>query len=109
MRFGPALKAFLLCLFIGGSGIGYVWNVNQIHTLGRMKKQKEARMEELRALNKRNSDYLATLLLPSTLEARMKKLNVNLIQPPLAQIVRLQETPTPGGLETAKGGEVARY
>jgi len=24
IRFGPALKAFLLCLLIGGSGVGYV-------------------------------------------------------------------------------------
>ena len=33
-RFGPALKAFLLCLLIGGSGIGYVWQKDQISQLG---------------------------------------------------------------------------
>jgi hypothetical protein len=30
MRFGPVLKALLLCLLIGGSGIGYVWQKDQI-------------------------------------------------------------------------------
>jgi len=34
IRFGPALKAFLLCLLIGGSGIGYVWQKDQIGRLG---------------------------------------------------------------------------
>ena len=30
VRFGPAVKALLLCLFIGGSGVGYVWQQNQL-------------------------------------------------------------------------------
>ena len=33
-RFGPALKAFLLCLLIGGPGVGYVWQKDQISQLG---------------------------------------------------------------------------
>ena len=33
-RFGPALKAFLLCLLIGGSGVGRVWQKDQISRLG---------------------------------------------------------------------------
>ena len=33
--FAPALKAFMLCMFFGGSGVGYVWQQNQIHELGR--------------------------------------------------------------------------
>ena len=34
IRFGPALKASFLCLLIGGSAIGYVWQKNQIYRLG---------------------------------------------------------------------------
>ena len=34
IRFGPALKALLLCLLIGGSGVGYVWQKDQIIRLG---------------------------------------------------------------------------
>ena len=44
IRFGPALKAFLLCLLIGGSGVGYVWQKNQIYELGRQFKQQERRL-----------------------------------------------------------------
>ena len=31
----------LLCLFIGGSGVGYVWQQNQLLELGRQKVEKE--------------------------------------------------------------------
>jgi hypothetical protein len=34
VRFGPALKAFLLCAVIGGSGVGYVWQKSQIDAKG---------------------------------------------------------------------------
>jgi hypothetical protein len=33
IRFGPAIKALLLCMFIAGSGIGYVWQKKQIMEL----------------------------------------------------------------------------
>ena len=48
IRFGPALKAFLLCLLIGGSGVGYVWQKSQIHELGKMIKARENKVAELR-------------------------------------------------------------
>ena len=41
IRFGPALKALLLCLLIGGSGVGYVWQKSQIDRLGRQIKTRE--------------------------------------------------------------------
>ena len=47
IRFGPALKAFLLCLLLGGSGLGYVWLKDQISRLGRQIKQSELRLDEL--------------------------------------------------------------
>ena len=48
VRFGPALKALLICLFIGGSGVGYVWQQNQLLELGRQKAEKEKRLNLLR-------------------------------------------------------------
>ena len=92
-RFGPAIKAFILCLWIGGAGVGYVWQKNQIHQLGREIKEREIRLAELQRQNKVRSDQLATLISPPALEARVKKLNLGLVQPPLSQIVRLVETP----------------
>ena len=41
IRFGPTLKALLLCLLIGGSGVGYVWQKDQIYQLGQQIRKRE--------------------------------------------------------------------
>ena len=92
-RFGPAIKAFVLCLLIGGVGVGYVWQKNQIDQLGNDIKEREIRLSELQRQNKIRADQLATLISPPALEARVKKLNLGLIQPPLSQVVHLVEVP----------------
>ncbi len=53
IRFGPALKAFLLCLLIGGSGVGYVWQKDQISQLGQQIKKRELRLAELEHQNEK--------------------------------------------------------
>jgi len=93
VRFGPAIKAFLLCFLIGSTGVGYVWQKNQIHQLGREIKERETRLAELQRQNKTRADQLAALVSPPALDARVKRLNLGLVQPPLSQIVRLVETP----------------
>jgi hypothetical protein len=95
VRFGPALKALLCCLFIGGAGVGYVWQKNQVDVLGRQISEREKRLEELRRQNKIRHDRLAALCTPQALDARIKKLNLGLVQPPLSHVVRLVETPPP--------------
>lgn len=92
-RFGPAIKAFLLCVLIGSTGVGYVWQKNQIHDLGREIKTRELRLAELQRQNRIRADQLAALVSPPALDARVKRLNLGLVQPPLSQIVRLVETP----------------
>ena len=97
VRFAPALKAFMLCLFIGGSGVGYVWYKNQISVLGQQIKERETRLAELQRKNKMARAQLDALCSPIALEARVKelnkKLNLGLAAPPVSQIVRLVETP----------------
>jgi hypothetical protein len=93
VRFGPAVKAFLLCLFIGGSGIGYVWQKNQVHALGQQIKERENLLRELHRRNQVRATQLATLCGPSALEARIRQMNLGLVFPPLSQIVRLTELP----------------
>lgn len=93
IRFGPALMALALCLFIGGSGVGYVWQKNQIHALGRQIKQREIRLEELRRQNKSRADQLAHLRSPRFLDARVKELNLGLVPAKPEQILRLVELP----------------
>src|SRR5207249_7605300 len=51
IRFGPALKAFLLCLLIGGSAVGYVWQKNQIYQLGQQIKMGENHLKQLAEKN----------------------------------------------------------
>ena len=49
LRFGPALKAVLLCLLLGGSGLGYVWQKNQIYELGRQRTNLRAEIATLQS------------------------------------------------------------
>ena len=89
LRFGPALRAFLLCLFIGGSGIGYVWQKNQLYELGKQIKQRETRLSALNAQNEKSKETLATMRSPIFLKARIKDLG--LIEPSMSQIWHLPE------------------
>ena len=59
IRFGPALKAFLLCLLIGGSGVGYVWQKDQISQLGQQIKKRELQLAELGNQNEKLRKQLA--------------------------------------------------
>jgi len=104
VRFGPALKAFLLCAVIGGSGVGYVWQKGQIDELGRQIKGRETRLTELRRQTKKLRDRLAMLRSPGPLEQRVRelKLGLSLMQP--GQVCCLPEPPAPpqGGTETGQ-------
>src|SRR5438093_5402103 len=91
LRFGPALKAFLLCLVIGGSGVGYVWQKNQIYELGKQIKQRESRLAGLAYQNEKLRNQLATNRLPASLELRIKELNLGLVPPLASQVWRLPE------------------
>jgi hypothetical protein len=91
IRFGPSLKAFLLCLLIGGSGVGYVWQKNQIYELGKQTKRREVRLAELQDQNEKLRMQLATLRSSTFLERRVKELNLGLVQPQPNQIWRLVE------------------
>src|SRR6185295_3503818 len=91
IRFGPALKAFLLCLLIGGSGVGYVWQKSQIFELAKLIKARENKLHDLREQNKKLSDQLAMLRSPRNLENRVRELNLGLVPPRPASVIRLLE------------------
>src|SRR2546429_4049623 len=81
IRLVPALKAFLLCLLIGGSGVGYVWQKNQIYQLGQQIKKREVRLGELADQNEKLRKHFGIMRSPRFLESRIKELNLGLIQP----------------------------
>ena len=91
IRFGPALKAFFLCLLIGGSGVGYVWQKNQIYQLGQQIKRSETRLAQARELNKKLETQLQGLRDPGFLKRKIKDLNLGLVEPPRSQIWQLPE------------------
>jgi hypothetical protein len=91
IRFGPALKAFLLCLLIGGSGVGYVWQKDQIVQLGRQIKKREVRLHELEDQSDKLSKQLGTMRSPPFLERRIQELGLGLVPPLPAQVWRLAE------------------
>lgn len=92
-RFGPALKACLLCILIGGSGVGYVWQKDQLARLDQQIRIREIRLSRLEDQNEKLSKQLATMHGPHYLEAQILKLNLGLVQPQPSQIWSLPEPP----------------
>ena len=90
-RFGPALKAFLLCLLIGGSGVGYVWQKDQISQLGQQIKRRELRLGDLVNQREKLRKQLAMMHSPPFLERRIQELNLGLERPQQAQVLQLAE------------------
>ena len=98
IRFGPALKASLLCLLIGGSGVGYVWQKDQIVRLGQQKRSREKLLSELELKNIKLRRQFADLTSPKCIEQRIKDLKLGLVQPQASQTIYLSEvgdSPTP--------------
>ena len=91
IRFGPALKAFLLCLLIGGSGVGYVWQKNQIYELGQQIRKRELRLTDLQNQNEKLRRQLSQMRSPAFLETRIKELNLGLVPPDPSQVWYLTE------------------
>ena len=91
IRFGPALKAFLLCLLIGGSGVGYVWQKDQIAQLGQQRRTRELHLVELVNQNEKLRKQLAAMRSPRFLERRIQELGLGLVPPQPAQVWRLTE------------------
>jgi uncharacterized protein HemX len=91
VRFGPALKALLLCLLIGGSGVGYVWQKEQIIRLDRHIKAQELHLAELRNHNDVSRKQLNNMRSFAAIQQRIKALNLDLIEPQPLQKWRLAE------------------
>lgn len=107
VRFGPALVALSLCLGIGGSGVGYVWQKSQISELGRELKKREQRLADLQFSNERLRRQLATLRSPRWLDQRVRELNLGLAPAQPGQILRLREPDSWPAVETPSSARAA--
>jgi len=93
VRFGPALKALLLCLMFAGSAVGYVWQKGQIYQLGQQIRQREIRLVRLQNDDQKLADQLSILQSPPMLDRRVRELNLGLAPAQPAQVWRLPEPP----------------
>lgn len=93
VRFVPAMKAALICLLLGGSAIGYVYQKNQIFELGRQIQKSEQRLNALKDSNAKLAKTLLTMQSPPQLEKRVRELNLGLVQPAQSQILTIVEVP----------------
>ena len=106
-RLASALTALVLCAFFVTLGVGYVWFKSQIGVLGDQIKRRENRLTELQNANRTRREQLAALCSPVALDDKVKKLNLGLGPPALAQVIRLTETPPPD-LRRAQAGPPER-
>jgi len=93
VRFVPAMKAALICLLLGGSAIGYVYQKNQLFDLGRQIQKSEQRLQALRDNNAKLQKALLTMQSATQLEKRVRELNLGLVQPAQSQILTIIEVP----------------
>ncbi len=102
MRLVPALKAILLCVFVGGSAVGYVLQKNQVYELGRQMARREMLLERLKWENRLRANQLASLQMPQKLAERVKELGLGLVPSQAGQTIYLPDpaTPTPANHTT---------
>lgn len=89
----PGAKAALICLLLGGSAIGYVYQKNQLVELGRQIQKSELQLKGLAENNARLHRSLLTLQSTVYLENRVKELKLGLAQPAQSQILTIIEMP----------------
>jgi hypothetical protein len=93
LRFGPALKALLICFFIGGAGIGYVYQKNLLNKLGEEKKNRERELNQLQVSNAARERQRWQLNSQRMLARRVEELGLNLRLPSPSQIVVVVDEP----------------
>lgn len=91
VRFGPAVKAFFICLLIGSLGVTFVWQKRQIYSLGVKTEQLEKKLATLKRENEMRRQQMAMLHSLPYLDARVKELKLGLGVPTPDQILTLVE------------------
>jgi len=90
---GLWIRAALLCLVLGGTAMGYVWQKSQIHQLGTEVRKKEVRLELLKGDNGRWQQLRAEMRSTQKLYDRVRTLGLGLAMPQPEQVLRLPDLP----------------
>ena len=91
LRFGTVTKSLAVCICIGVSGLGYVWQKNTIYRLGDDIKKRETALSSAHKRNLMLAAQMAHLESPAQLEAECQQYNLSLVAPKENQVVRLYE------------------
>ena len=94
VRFAPAVKTFLLCLIIGGTGLGYVGQKNRIKMLSERKNELRDRHDKLERQRQALLWKLEILQSFAGLEAQVKRMNLDLSATSPDRIVRITVQPS---------------
>ena len=78
---GSWIRAVLLCLLLGGTAMGYVWQKSQIHQIGTEVRKKEMRLELLKGDNEGWQQVRAEMRSTLNLYDRVRKLGLGLAMP----------------------------
>jgi hypothetical protein len=95
IRFGPAIKALLMCSLFVAAGVGYVWQKSLIADLERQLKTRESDLAKFQDLNEKLCNHLAELKSPEQLTRRLIDLKLGLVEPARAQVWWLPEPAEP--------------
>lgn len=104
----PMFKVLLICIFLGGSAVGYVLQKNKLYELGKAIKEREDILARLRWENKIRADQLAEMQLPQHLAERVRQERLGLVAPSPDRIIWMMEPWVPGGADRAPGLLVLR-
>lgn len=107
LRFGSVIKALLICFFIGGAGIGYVYQQTLLNQLGEEMDERERELRWLQMDNAKKTNRVSQLNSPRELEERVRRVHPDLVLPSPSQVVVLVEKagddPVEDGQQYAQG------
>jgi len=93
LRFVPVAQVFVVCALLGGAGVGYVWQKEQIGRLSQQIHEREERLQMQLDDNENRKKQLANMRMPFFLEKKIKDMNLGLAAPQPTQVWRLVEPP----------------
>ena len=88
---GWIAKALVVCLFLGGSAAGYLWQKRQVHELGQEIRRLEGDLDRLEKGNEVLRQRYSVLASPRELDRRVQEFGLDLRSPAPEQILRLTD------------------
>ena len=107
IRFGAVLQVVMFFLFVGGAGLGYVWQKKQIRQLGYLRQQKE---QELKQLNETLWGLNSTrqkLMSSRHLQEAIRKYQLNLVPPRPEDVITITNVRRAPVTSPGKDGRLA--